>query len=67
VQVVVHLGHGVLELSIRDDGLGGADPTHGSGLIGLVDRVDAIGGTIEVVSPDGKGTTLLVRLPCGEV
>jgi signal transduction histidine kinase len=66
VQVAVHLRNGVLELSIRDDGVGGADPTHGSGLIGLADRVDAIGGTIEVVSPVGEGTTLFVKLPCSE-
>jgi signal transduction histidine kinase len=54
----------VLELSISDDGVGGADPAHGSGLIGLTDRVNAIRGTIEVVSPKGRGTTLIVRLPC---
>jgi signal transduction histidine kinase len=64
VQVAVHLRDGMLELSIRDDGMGGADPTQGSGLIGLADRVDAIGGTIEVVSPDGEGTALFVKLPC---
>jgi signal transduction histidine kinase len=53
----------LLRLSIRDNGVGGADPTRGSGLIGLRDRVQALGGTIEVSSPPGAGTTILVELP----
>ncbi|MCU1654373.1 MAG: two-component system sensor kinase, partial [Pseudonocardia sp.] len=53
----------LLRLSIRDDGVGGADPTRGSGLVGLRDRVQALGGTIEVSSPPGAGTTILVELP----
>jgi signal transduction histidine kinase len=63
VHVAVEVCHGVLRLSIRDDGSGGADPARGSGLIGLTDRVDALGGTIEVASPVGQGTTLRVALP----
>jgi signal transduction histidine kinase/PAS domain-containing protein len=63
VQVVVDARADALELSIRDDGSGGADPRRGSGIIGLTDRVHALGGTIDVVSPVGEGTTLLVRLP----
>jgi signal transduction histidine kinase len=63
VRVAVKTHDGVLELSIRDDGRGGADPAGGSGLIGLSDRVDALGGTIRVVSPVGQGTTLHVLLP----
>src|SRR5229473_3852143 len=63
VNVAVEARDGVLGLSIRDDGCGGADPARGSGLIGLTDRVDALGGTIEVTSPVGAGTTLLIRLP----
>ena len=63
VHVVVEARDGVLELSIRDDGCGGADPRRGSGLIGLTDRIDALGGTIELVSPVGQGTTLLITLP----
>ena len=63
VRVVVEAHDGVLELSIRDDGRGGADPAGGSGLIGLTDRVDALGGTMRVVSPVGRGTTLHVILP----
>jgi len=54
---------GVLILSIRDDGRGGADPSRGSGLIGLKDRVEALGGTISVLSPPGHGTILHVQLP----
>jgi signal transduction histidine kinase len=61
--VFVEARGGVLGLSVRDDGRGGADPSRGSGLIGLTDRVDALGGTIEVESVSGEGTTLLVTLP----
>ena len=66
VHVAVEARDGVLGLSIRDDGCGGADPARGSGLIGLTDRVDALGGTIEVASPVGEGTTLLITLPIKE-
>ena len=52
-----------LRLSIRDDGVGGADSGKGSGLIGLVDRVEALGGQIEISSPTGRGTSLLVTMP----
>jgi signal transduction histidine kinase len=63
VQVAVAVRDDVLELSIRDDGRGGADARRGSGLIGLADRVDALQGTIELASPIGEGTTLRVTLP----
>ena len=63
VRVVVEAHEGMLELFIRDDGRGGANPAGGSGLIGLADRVDALGGTIQVVSPVGQGTMLHVALP----
>lgn len=53
----------VLVVEIRDDGIGGADPGHGSGLVGLSDRAQAIGGTLKVTSPAGKGTALLVEIP----
>jgi signal transduction histidine kinase len=66
VYVAVEARDGVLGLSIRDDGWGGADPTRGSGLIGLTDRVDALAGTIHVASPIGVGTTLLITLPLDE-
>jgi predicted ATPase/signal transduction histidine kinase len=52
-----------LNLSIRDNGVGGADSRNGSGLIGLKDRVEALGGHIEVVSPPGNGTSLRATLP----
>jgi signal transduction histidine kinase len=55
--------NGIARLAIRDDGVGGATPGRGSGLIGLTDRVEAIGGTIELTSPEGGGTSLLVELP----
>ncbi|HEX6527288.1 MAG TPA: GAF domain-containing protein [Streptosporangiaceae bacterium] len=57
--------HGALELEIRDDGLGGADLRHGTGLAGLADRVESIDGTITINSPLGMGTTIAVRLPAG--
>jgi signal transduction histidine kinase len=50
-------------LAIRDDGIGGADPGHGSGLVGLSDRIEALGGTLQVTSPTGSGTTLLIQIP----
>jgi signal transduction histidine kinase len=52
-----------LLLSIRDDGIGGADAAKGSGLIGLTDRVAALGGTLTVISPPGQGTSLQAELP----
>jgi signal transduction histidine kinase len=54
---------GVLALRVSDDGIGGADPGRGSGLIGLKDRIEALGGTISVASPPGHGTTLHIQLP----
>jgi PAS domain S-box-containing protein len=52
-----------LLLSMRDDGVGGADSGRGSGLVGLQDRVEALGGTIRIDSPPGGGTSLVVTLP----
>jgi GAF domain-containing protein len=54
---------GGLLLSVRDDGVGGAAFEHGSGLVGLQDRVEALGGTITVASPEGGGTSIAVTLP----
>jgi signal transduction histidine kinase len=54
---------GLLRISVRDDGLGGADPTRGTGLVGLIDRVEALGGQLTLGSPPGTGTTLNVALP----
>jgi len=52
-----------LELMVSDDGRGGADASSGSGLTGLVDRVEAIGGTIQIESPQAAGTAVQVKLP----
>jgi signal transduction histidine kinase len=54
---------GVLRISVRDDGRGGADFGRGSGLVGLRDRVEALGGRISIESPPGGGTSLQVELP----
>jgi signal transduction histidine kinase len=54
---------GILYLSVNDDGIGGADFGKGSGLLGLRDRVEALGGRIRIVSPAGGGTSLDVTIP----
>jgi signal transduction histidine kinase len=56
-------GDGILRLTVRDDGIGGADLARGSGLIGLTDRVEALGGSIAIASPLGEGTAMVVELP----
>jgi signal transduction histidine kinase len=62
--VVLARAPGRLLLRVRDDGIGGADPTRGSGLRGLTDRLQALGGTLEVDSPPGRGTELRATIPC---
>ena len=52
-----------LFVEITDDGIGGADPEMGTGLRGLIDRLDAIDGTLDIVSPAGGGTRVLARIP----
>jgi signal transduction histidine kinase len=54
-----------LYVTIRDDGVGGADASRGSGLIGLLDRVEALGGTLVCDSPAGQGTTVRIQVPRG--
>jgi signal transduction histidine kinase len=54
---------GMLRVYVRDDGAGGADPRRGSGLTGLKDRIEALGGTFLVLSPAGGGTTVSCELP----
>jgi signal transduction histidine kinase len=49
-------------VEVRDDGVGGADPSAGSGLRGLADRVNALGGSLEIESPPGEGTTISGRI-----
>jgi GAF domain-containing protein len=63
VKVELDTPDAILRLAIRDDGIGGADPGQGSGLVGLSDRIEALGGALEITSPVGKGTTLLVEVP----
>jgi signal transduction histidine kinase len=64
--VTVELRDGSLWVSVRDDGVGGADPARGSGLVGLTDRIEVFGGTIKLDSPSGGGTTLVAQLPLTE-
>ena len=54
-----------LRFEIADDGCGGADPSGGTGILGLRDRAEAAGGTLFVVSPPGKGTVVSGALPLG--
>ncbi|HEX4981097.1 MAG TPA: sensor histidine kinase [Ilumatobacteraceae bacterium] len=54
-----------LVVEIRDNGRGGADPTGGTGLTGIRERVTALGGNMYVISPPGGPTTISVELPCG--
>jgi signal transduction histidine kinase len=63
IDVSLGRSNGSLLLSIRDDGIGGADPLRGSGLMGLTDRVEALGGSIRVESRRGEGTHLTAELP----
>jgi PAS domain S-box-containing protein len=63
VHVELKAEDSIVELAIRDDGVGGADPERGSGLIGLRDRVEALGGTIEIASALGHGTSVVVTIP----
>jgi signal transduction histidine kinase len=52
-----------IRVVVRDDGIGGADPARGSGLIGLIDRIGAIGGRVVIESPLGRGTSIVAVLP----
>jgi signal transduction histidine kinase len=63
VQVHAEVSGGALRIQARDDGTGGADPGRGSGLAGLKDRIEALGGTLAVHSPPGHGTTVCCTLP----
>jgi signal transduction histidine kinase len=63
VSVSVSATEPALEISVVDDGVGGADPDRGSGLIGIIDRVEALGGTVRIVSPPGQGTEMCASLP----
>jgi signal transduction histidine kinase len=63
VQVELGADDATARLTVRDDGIGGADPARGSGLTGLRDRIEAVGGTLDVTSPADGGTTLLIKIP----
>jgi signal transduction histidine kinase len=63
VRVDLFLDEGAIRVSVHDDGIGGADLSRGSGLIGLKDRIEALGGKIQIASPEGEGTSLLIKIP----
>jgi signal transduction histidine kinase len=63
VEVDLHAEEDSFSLAIHDDGMGGADPGGGSGLMGLKDRVEALGGRLEVASPAGRETRLDAAIP----
>jgi signal transduction histidine kinase len=65
IAVTVVAGDGVVRVVIADDGVGGADPRRGSGLRGLADRLEALGGTLMIESNPGKGTRLIGTVPLG--
>ena len=65
VRVQIDQARGVLKVEVTDDGVGGADASHGSGLRGLEDRVSAAGGVLMVRSEPGTGTTVRADIPCG--
>jgi signal transduction histidine kinase len=62
-EVHIHRENGEVVIDVADDGIGGADPAAGSGLAGLADRVTALGGRLDVVSPPGGGTRVRAELP----
>jgi signal transduction histidine kinase len=66
-KVEVAAGEGILRVSVRDDGRGGATFGRGSGLVGLKDRVEALGGRLSLDSPPGAGTVLDIVLPLGDL
>jgi signal transduction histidine kinase len=63
VHVILEDHEGMLRVTVGDDGVGGADPDRGSGITGLRDRVEALGGRLDVASPPGEGTTLVADIP----
>jgi signal transduction histidine kinase len=63
VAVTVAADDGTLTLKVRDDGIGGVDARRGSGILGLADRVEALGGRFVLESPTRRGTTISVELP----
>jgi signal transduction histidine kinase len=66
INVDVACDDGILHIAVRDDGIGGADPARGSGLVGLRDRIEAQGGTIFLRSPKSEGTAVEITLPLAD-
>jgi signal transduction histidine kinase len=64
VRVALHADAGRLHIVVRDNGVGGASVERGAGLRGLLDRVDALGGSLRMRSDPGHGTEVRVELPC---
>src|SRR5262249_7120900 len=62
--VAVERSNGIATVVVSDDGVGGAKPVAGSGLVGLADRVEALGGRLHIDSPPGRGTRLSAEIPC---
>jgi signal transduction histidine kinase len=65
VEIRVTRQNGRAVVEVADDGRGGADPAHGSGLRGLADRVEALDGVLRVESAPGRGTRIRAEIPCG--
>jgi signal transduction histidine kinase len=63
VSVTVRREDGRLHVEVADDGVGGADPARGTGLLGLADRLEVLGGALDVDSPAGEGTRIRAHLP----
>jgi signal transduction histidine kinase len=63
VRVRLEAPDATLRVTVDDDGVGGADPSKGSGIVGLIDRAEALGGRITITSPAGAGTSIAVELP----
>jgi signal transduction histidine kinase len=64
VDMRVEMNDGALGIAIADDGVGGASVDGGTGLRGLADRVEALGGRLAITSPRGAGTVVSAELPC---
>jgi signal transduction histidine kinase len=67
VDIDLEAADSVVRITVSDDGVGGADPGRGSGLIGLRDRIESLGGSTEITSPEGEGTRLSIEIPLPDV
>jgi signal transduction histidine kinase len=63
VTVTVEASDGIVTAAVADDGIGGAEPRKGTGLVGLADRIEALGGRLHLDSPRGLGTRLTAEIP----